>query len=177
MLKAYWLAIPLLVSPASQIQNRTCDHATPPVGMHYVCSPTNLCDCRLEKDAPENEETSGSQDRDPSPARCPEADLNFFLAPSYPSAARQARKQGTVTARLLVGVSGGAEVTIESGDPLFADAVTSALNKWRFAATAQSKTLHATFTFVLAGDPSRQGNSTVSGSSPLNLVISAAPPR
>jgi TonB family protein len=176
MLKLYGFTMVLLASFPFQIQNRTCDHAAPPAGMHYVCEPKNTCNCHLEKNPGENEEPSTDADAVPATEPCADADLKFFVAPAYPPAARHARKQGTVTAKLLVEGSGGAQVTIESGDPVFAEAITGALKKWRFASRAQSKTLNATFTFALAGDPSEPMNTTISGSSPLNLVIAATPP-
>ena len=174
MLKLYSFAMLLLAGGAFQIQNRTCDHAAPPAGMHYVCDPKNTCNCHLEKNPGEDE--APSRDAVPAPEPCADADLKFFVAPAYPAAARQARQQGTVTAKLLVEDSGGAQVTIESGDPVFAAAVSRALKKWRFASRAQSKTLNATFTFALAGDPTQAMSTTISGSSPLNLVIAATPP-
>jgi len=176
MLKLYSLVTVLIAGVAFQIQNRTCDHAASPAGMHYVCDPKNTCNCHLEKNSGENEELSTDAEAVPATEPCADADLKFFVAPAYPPAARQARKQGTVTAELLVVGSGAAQVTIESGDPVFAQAVTSALKKWRFASRAQSKTLNATFTFALAGDPTEPMNTTISGSSPLNLVIAATPP-
>jgi len=98
------------------------------------------------------------------------------VAPNYPAAARQARKQGTVTARLLVDTSGAAQVKIDSGDSAFAEQVLIALKKWRFSPSTVTKTLTATMTFALAGDPTEHISTTVSGSSPLNLVIAATPP-
>jgi TonB family protein len=99
--------------------------------------------------------------------------VKYFLAPSYPETARKAGKQGTVTVLLRVENLGIAQVKIESGDPAFTGAVQTALHKWRFAPSAAGQTLTATFTFTLAGNPTEHISTTVSGASPLNLVISA----
>jgi hypothetical protein len=82
-----------------------------------------------------------------------------------------------VTAQLIVDASGTPRVTVDSGDAAFKDSVESALRKWRFAPATPSRTLTVTLTFALAGDPTEPVNTTVSGSSPLNLVIAATPPR
>jgi TonB family protein len=156
-------------------QKRTCDHPAPPEGMHYVCDPQNSCDCRLEKDRAETAVASAGS-ATPTAELCSSSDLKYFVAPAYPAAARRARKQGTVTAQLAVDTSGTATVKIESGDAAFAEQVMSALKKWRFAPAASPKALTAIFTFALAGDPTENVVTTVSGSSPLNLVIAATPP-
>ena len=78
---------------------------------------------------------------------------------------------------LAVENPGIAQVKIESGDPAFTGAVQTALQKWRFAPSAAGQTLTATFTFALAGNPTEHISTTVSGASPLNLVISASPVR
>jgi hypothetical protein len=44
-------------------------------------------------------------------------------------------------------------VKIESGDSVFAEQVLIALKKWRFSPSTVTKTLTATMTFALAGDP------------------------
>ena len=161
---------------AFQIQKRTCDHPSPPEGMHYVCAPQNSCDCHLEKDSSDNDEAADSPASTPFTEPCAASDLKYFVAPAYPAAARQARKQGTVMVRLTVDTSGTATVTIESGDAAFVEQVLSALKKWRFAPAPRPKTLRASLTFALAGDPTENAVTTVSGSSPLTLVIAATPP-
>ena len=174
MLKMIVVFFTLLGISSAQVEKRICDHPAPPEGMHYVCSPTDSCDCRLERISSE----SGSTDGTPAPADttpCAAVSLKYFVAPAYPLAARAARKQGTVRVRLSVEATGMAQVKIESGDPQLAESVISALNKWRFA-PEQPHTGTATFTFAIAGDATDTMRTTVAGSSPFNLVISASPP-
>jgi TonB family protein len=168
------LTLIVLVCAGFQIQKRTCDHPAPPEGMHYACAPQNPCDCRLEKDAAE-EEASPAPPAAIEP--CSADKVRYFVAPAYPETARKAGKQGMVTALLAVENPGIAQVKIESGDPAFTGAVQTALQKWRFAPSAAGQTLTATVTFALAGNPTEHISTTVSGSSPLNLVISAPPVR
>jgi TonB family protein len=170
------LALVLFAHLAFQVQRRSCDHAAPPEGMHYVCAPRDLCNCHLEKDPSENDEGSASPPTTTAVEPCSASDLKYFVAPAYPASARQARMQGTVTAQLVVDPSGTAKVKIESGDAPFAGQVITALKKWRFAPAVSPKTLTATFTFALADNPTGNAGTTVSGSSPLNLVITATAP-
>jgi TonB family protein len=174
-MKTAFLFFLLLTMPAFQIQKRTCDHPAPPEGMHYVCSPTDSCDCQLERISSESGSTDGTPAA-PDTNPCAAATLKYFVAPAYPSAARAAKKQGTVTARLSVDATGMAQVKIVSGDPQLAESVISALNKWRFVPAQQPRTIHATFTFAIAGDATDAMRTTVAGSSPFNLVISVSPP-
>jgi len=170
------LTLLVLWSAAFQIQKRTCDHPAPPEGMHYKCAPQNACDCHLEKDAAEDEARTANAGSAAENQPCSADKVKYFVVPAFPEPARKARKQATITARLAIESSGTAQVEIESADPAFAEAVRAALHKWRFAPTAAGKTLAASFTFTLAGDPSDCNSTTVSGASPLNLVISAPPP-
>jgi TonB family protein len=174
MFKPLPLTLLVLATAGFQIQKRTCDHPAPPDGMHYVCAPQNPCDCRLEKDASEDEASPAAPAANEP---CSADKVKYFIAPAYPETARKAGKQGTVTALLTVENLGIAQVKIESGDPAFTGAVQTALHKWRFAPSAAGQTLTATFTFALAGNPAEHISTTVSGASPLNLVISAPPVR
>jgi TonB family protein len=158
---------------AAQVEKRTCDHPAPPQGMYYVCDPKDTCDCHLEKNS-EEQSPVGSEIGGAEP--CSATKVRFFVAPAYPLSARAAKKQDTVKAHLTVDGSGTAQIKIESGEPIFAEAVTSALNKWRFEPTEQPRTLDATFTFAIAGDATDAMRTTVAGSSPLHLVISVSPP-
>jgi len=133
-----------------------------------------MCALRLEKDSSEDE---GSPAPPAAIEPCSADKVKYFVAPAYPETARKAGKQGTVTALLTVENRGIAQVKIESGDPAFTAAVQTALHKWRFAPSATGQTLTATFTFALAGNPTEHISTTVSGASPLNLVISAPPVR
>ena len=175
MLKNIVVLFTLLGTSAAQVEKRTCDHPAPPEGMHYVCSPKDSCDCRLERIPSVGAASDdGQAPADTNP--CVAASLKYFVAPGYPLAARAARKQGTVRARLSVEATGMAQVKIESGDPQLAESVVSALAKWRFAASEQPRTITATFTFAIAGDATDAMRTTVAGSSPFNLVISGSPP-
>jgi TonB family protein len=176
VLKTLILTFALLGSAAAQVEKRTCDHAAPPEGMHYVCDPKDSCDCRLENNTSEDNPGEGHHAANSADRPCSSAELKYFVAPGFPPGARAARKQGTVTARLNLDASGTAQVKIESGDPQFAESVVSALSKWRFAPVEKPGTITTTFTFAIAGDPTDAMRTTVAGSSPLNLVISASPP-
>ena len=174
MLKILPLTLLVLWSAAFQIQKRICDHPAPPEGMHYKCAPQNACDCHLEKDAAEDEARTANAGSAAENQSCSADRVKYFVVPAFPEPARKARRQATITAHLAIESSGTVE--IESADPVFAEAVRAALHKWRFAPAAAGKTLTASFTFALAGDPSDRISTTVSGASPLNLVISAPPP-
>jgi TonB family protein len=176
MFKLLPVTLLVLATAGFQIQKRTCDHPAPPEGMHYVCAPENTCNCHLEKDAAENEEPTANPGSAAENQPCSADKVKYFVVPAYPEAARKARKQATITAHLTIQSSGAANVDIESPDSAFAEAVRAALHKWRFAPSATGETLTATFTFALAGNPSDRIFTTVSGASPLNLVISAPPP-
>jgi TonB family protein len=176
VLKSIVLLFALLNVGMAQVEKRTCDHAAPPEGMHYVCSPKDSCDCRLEKNS--LWETPGASEAPkPGNAPCAAASVKYFVAPAYPQAARAVKKQGTVTARLTVQAAGMPQIQIESGDPVFAESVTSALQKWRFAESERPRVVRVTFTFAIAGDATDSMRTTVAGSSPFNLVISASPPQ
>ena len=175
MIKTILLMFALLASAGAQVEKRTCDHAVPPQGMHYVCNPKDSCDCRLER-TQESNDTEGQPARHSDEVSCGSATLKYFVAPAYPPAARAAKKQGTVTAKLNVNTAGMAEVKIESGDPQLAESVIATLEKWRFAPAEQPHTINAVFTFAIAGDATEAMRTTVAGSSPLHLVISVSPP-
>src|ERR1700741_2755169 len=176
MLKAFPVTLLVLATAGFQIQKRACDHPAPPEGMHYVCAPENACNCHLDKDAAENEGLAANAGSAAENQPCSADEVQYFVVPAFPEPARRARKQATIKARLEIESSGTAKVEIEAADPAFAEAVRAALDKWRFAPAAAGKTLTASFPFALAGDPSDRISTTVSGGSPLNLVISAPPP-
>jgi TonB family protein len=170
------LAFALLGNPPRQFEKRSCDHPAPPEGMHYVCSPKDSCDCRLERDSSEGGSADGARASSTDATPCASAGLKYFVAPAYPPAARAGKKQGSVTAHITVDASGTAQVKIESGDPQLAESVISALQKWRFTPAEPPRTVTATFTFAIAGEATDAMRTTVAGSSPLNLVISVSPP-
>jgi len=170
------VALVLFAHLAFCAQRRTCDHAAPPAGMHYVCTQGDPCNCHLEEDQPDKGEAVGNSARVPTVEPCASRSVKYFVAPAYPVTARLTRKQGVVTARLVIDGSGVAEVTIESGDPVFAQPVVEALRQWKFAPSEPRQEATATFTFVLTRTPTKEAVTTVSGSSPLELVITASPP-
>jgi TonB family protein len=102
--------------------------------------------------------------------------VKYFVVPNYPAELWRKKKQGTVKLQLTIGSTGTAVVKLESGDAPFADEVTEALKKWKFVPTNPPQTLSVSVTFMLAGTPSADLVTTVSGTSPLELVISATPP-
>ena len=175
MLRIFPLILLVLVSSGFQIQKRICDHAAPPEGMHYVCAPQNACDCHLEKDAAEEEAPDANAGSVAENQSCSADKVTYFVVPAFPEPARKARKQATITAHLTIESSGEAKVEIEPGDASLVQSVRVALAKWRFAPSAAGETLTATFTFALAGNPGGPV-ATVSGASPLKLVIAASPP-
>lgn len=161
-------------------QQPDCDHAAPPPGMHYVCAKERSCDCRLVADEPgdgDEHSENGSPIRLPGKSGCNAGNVKYFVVPDYPLLAWQAGKQGTVIARLAVNADGDVdEVKIQSGDPLLAGPATQTLKKWKFASTGAVQSASVSVTFALAGNPlTKPGTPTVSGSSPLNLVITANP--
>jgi TonB family protein len=174
------LALALCASLALQHQQPICDHAAPPPGMHYICANQNSCDCRLVADEPRNGDEQ-SEYRPPVPAPdsspCHAGNVRYFVAPDYPPLARQAGKQGTVIARLAIDPAGNIdEVKIPSGDPLLTGPVIQILKNWKFAPTGATQTASVSVTFALASHPvTKPVAATVSGSSPLNLVITTSP--
>ena len=176
MLNILLMTFALLGSPDPQLEKRACDHAVPPEGMHYVCSPKDSCDCHLERNSTDAGSNESARASSSEAAPCASATLKYFVAPAYPPEARAAKKQGTVTARLTVDASGTPQVKIESGDSELAESVVSALEKWRFTPAEKPRTITATFTFAIAGDATDAMRTTVAGSSPLNLVIAVSPP-
>lgn len=172
MFKPLVLALLVLATSGFQIQKRMCDHPAPPEGMHYVCAPHNACDCHLEKDSAADQSPAAASQADNQ--TCSGDKVTYFVVPAYPESARKARKQATVTAHLTIESSGAANVEVESGDAALVESVRSAAAKWRFAPSAAGETLTATFSFVIAGTPGGPAAS-VSGASPLELVISSPP--
>ena len=171
-----FLSFLLLSGLSMQVQKNPCDHPTPPEGMRYVCAPRDSCNCRLEKDEAEDHESAANPNSSPADEVCLSKSLMHFVAPAYPAAAREVRKQGTVKAQLVVDASGQVTIKLESGEATFTEPVVVALKNWRFAPSASPQTFTATFTFALAGNPTANAITSVSGSSPLNLVITATPP-
>ncbi|HEY4816537.1 MAG TPA: energy transducer TonB [Candidatus Acidoferrum sp.] len=171
------LVLALLAGLALHHQQPTCDLAAPPPGMHYVCANPNSCDCQLVADNPSGDE---SQNASPIPvphaSSCAADKVKYFVAPDYPRRALQAAKQGTVIATLAINPAGDVdEVKIHSGDPLLDGSVIETLKKWKFLTSGAAQTVDVSVTFALAGDTVTKPATTVSGSSPLNLVITAGP--
>lgn len=180
MLKLAPLALTFFTIIYIHHQQSICDHAAPPPGMHYVCANQNSCDCRLVADEPRNgDEQSEYGPPVPAPdsSPCHAGNVRYFVAPDYPLLASQAGKQGTVVARLAIDPAGNIdEVKIPSGDPLLAGPVIQSLKNWKFVPTGATQTASVSVTFALAGYPvTKPVAATVSGSSPLNLVITTSP--
>ena len=173
-MKQVYLWAAIFAASAPQLDRRACDHAAPPPGTHYVCLPADSCNCHLERDEPEDDQ--GDHLARESEVACASSGLQYFEAPSYPEEARRAQKQGIVQAQVLVGPSGIRGVKIESGDPLFTGPVTETLKRWRFSPADRERLYAVSVRFLLAGDPSADCASQVSGTSPLDLIITAHPP-
>lgn len=172
-MKYVYLWVILVAARASGVDRGVCDHPAPPPGMHYVCAPADSCNCHLEKDEPEED---GRRDSRVSGDPCAADGLQRFVAPDYPVAAWKTGKQGMVQAQVVVGPSGIIKVKIESGDFLFAQAVTDTVKDWKFAPSDPQRIYAVNIRFRLAGTPMRNLASAVSGTSPLDLVITANPP-
>lgn len=176
------LIVSLFLSVAFQVHPPTCDHAAPPEGMHYVCENGNSCNCHLE---PVERDHGFDENKDKNKllhttprTSCKASRVRYFVAPAYPTRARQAGKQGTVTALLTTNPAGAVnQVKIQAGDPLLLGTVTETLKKWRFISTGAIQTVEVLITFALNGTPGSRMVTTVSGSSPVNLVVTANPAR
>jgi TonB family protein len=177
MFKFAPLALAFLTGLALPHQQPSCDLAGPPPGMHYVCAKTNPCNCRLVGDDREGDEP---QNAPPTPvphaSSCGADKVKYFVVPGYPVRALQAAKQGTVIATLATNPAGDVnEVKIRSGDPLLRGSVIETLKKWKFETGSAAQTIDVSITFTLAEDAGIKPVVTVSGSSPLNLIIATSP--
>jgi hypothetical protein len=134
--------------PGKQMQGVICDHAAPPVGMHYECTPGNTCDCRLVRGAVFQED-DGKPAPGPQAAPCSEPVVVRFVAPEYPKLARAARVQGTVVARIHYdekGIVSAAELV--RGHAMLAPSVET-LKQWTFKPTGKTGTLEVQLVFTL----------------------------
>jgi TonB family protein len=163
-----------VVGTPMQIKHpKACEHAAPPEGMRWVCADENPCDCHLSLMASEDQpEESPKSLATPSP--CLACRIAFFVIPTYPEGARQAQKQGIVSASLVLTAEGTVEeVRIQSGDPLLAGAVQSAFRQWRFTPGKRSESIPVSVRFSLSDSPT----GLVTGASLLNTVVTATPVR
>ncbi len=159
-----------------QVKNpNACEHAAPPVGMRWVCASQNPCDCHLAPMASEEPpEGTVSKPDSPSAASCLACRIAFFVIPAYPEAARRDKKNGLVSASLVLRADGSVEaVRIQSGDPQLAHAVQSALQQWRFTPGQRPESIPVSIKFELSDSPTR----LVAGTSLLNTVVTAPPVR
>jgi TonB family protein len=175
MNRAFVAGLLLLAGMPLQMKSpKACDHAAPPQGMRWVCASGNPCDCHLEASTSEGQFEDGTSKLNRPEGASPHLDcrITFFAIPVYPEPARQAQKQGVVSASLVLNADGTVqEVRIHSGDAQLASAVQSALRQWRFTPAGRSENIPVSVKFVLSD------NSTVSGMSLLNTVVSARPGR
>jgi TonB family protein len=170
-------ALGLALGVPMQVKNQSaCDHAAPPAGMRWVCTNNNPCDCQLAPKWGEGEASDGDY-KPPSPtapAQSLACRILSFAIPAYPEAARQAQKQGMVSAMLVLTPEGTVEgVRIQSGDAVLARAAETALRQWRFTAGNRVESIPVSVRFVLSKD----GAAGVSGASLLNTVVTAIPVR
>jgi TonB family protein len=172
------LALAFLAGLALQHQQPACDLAAPPPGMHYVCANPTSCDCRLVADDPTGDEPQNASPIPvPHASSCAADKVKYFVAPDYPPRALQAAKQGTVIATLAINPAGDVdEVKIHSGDPLLDGSVKETLKMWKFVTSGAAQSVDVSVTFAIAEDTvTKPVPTTVSGSSPLNLVITGSP--
>ena len=173
-----WVAgLVLMAGMPLQVKHPSaCDHAAPPVGMRWVCASGNTCDCRLLPSGAQDEEEVGGA-KTLSPAAAPQSlvcRIASFVVPGYPEEARRARKEGVITATLLLAADGTVKaVHVQSGDQQLAGAAESAWRQWRFTAGNREESIPVSVKFVLAENAS----GSVSGNSLLNAVVTASPSR
>jgi len=175
-----WISLVLVLGMplAMQLQGKhpgACDHAAPPPGMRWMCADNNACDCRLVASGSGGEEDSGKTVTKPgssSTQMCIACRVRFFAIPAYPEAARVAKKQGIVSATLVLTPEGEVKnVRIESGDTQLAAAATAALRTWRFTGANREESIPVSVEFVL----SENTDVGVSGASLLNVIVVARP--
>jgi TonB family protein len=177
MYRAFIAGLALLAGMALQMKSpQACDHAAPPEGMRWVCASGNPCDCHLETNTSEGHIEDGTSKPYQPGAASSHLDcrITFFAIPTYPESARQGRKQGVVSASLVLNADGTVEqVRIQSGDPQLANAAQSAFRQWRFTPGGRYENIPVSVKFVLSD------NSTglVTGMSLLDAVVSAKPAR
>ena len=166
----------ILGIPLQMKQQKACEHAAPPKGMHWVCANNDPCDCHLAATTSQDEQDDYSSKTyaQTTAVSCLVCRVAFFAIPGYPEEARRTQTQGTVSASLVLTAEGGVEeVRIESGDPQLASAVQSAFQQWRFTPGNRSETIPVSVKFVLEDNPT----GSVTGTSLLNTVVTAKPSR
>ncbi len=162
----------LVMSASAQVKHaQACDHAAPPAGMHWVCAPENACDCHLEAVVSQDQlEEAAAAPSSKNGNACLACRVTFFVIPAYPEAAREAQKQGTVTASLILTPEGKVErVRIQSGEAQLAGVAQAAFQQWRFAGSGREETIPVSVQFVLSND----AGGSVTGKSLLNAVVTA----
>lgn len=162
----------LVLSALPQVKHpQACDHAAPPPGMQWVCTPENGCNCHLEAVASQDQLEEGAiSASSKNSSACLACRVRFFIIPTYPAAAREAQKQGTVTASLILTPGGQVErIRIQSGDAQLAEAAQAAFQQWRFAGGGREETIPVSVQFVLSDG----AEGSVTGKSLLNTVVTA----
>ncbi len=173
-----WVAgLVLMAGMPLQVKHpNACDHAAPPAGMRWVCASRDTCDCRLvPSGALAGEQVGGTKTLSPTSAsQSLVCRIASFVVPGYPEEARRARKEGVITATLLLAADGTVkDVHVQSGDQQLAGAAESAWRQWRFMAGNREESIPVSVRFVLAENAA----GSVSGSSLLNAVVTASPSR
>jgi TonB family protein len=144
--------------------------------MRWVCSAEDPCDCHLVPagSGDQDLDDAGKRDSSAAVAQGITCHIDFFVVPAYPVAARKARKQGSVSAILVLSTEGTVqEVRIQSGDPELAKAARLALQQWRFTPRGGLQSIPVYVKFALSENPA----GSVTGTSLLNLVVTAQPVR
>ena len=105
--------------------------------------------------------------------------VRSFLAPGYPAVARQARIQGEVHLRVVVGPDGRV-VSVESSvgpDILVAHAKANIV-RWSYTPTGQSMNLNVVYTFRLEKpETERLPVPRIELESPIHIIITSDLPR
>jgi TonB family protein len=165
-------SLTLVLSALPQVKHpQACDHAAPPPGMQWMCDSENGCNCHLEAVASQDQLEEGAvSPSSKTSSACLACRVRFFIIPTYPAAAREAQKQGRVTASLILTPEGQVEqVRIQSGDAQLAEAAQAAFQHWRFAGGGREETIPVSVQFVL----SDVAEGSVTGKSLLNTVVTA----
>lgn len=165
------------VPPQTRPNPGGCDHAAPPAGMRWSCAADNPCDCHLVPAGPGAEgglDSGGISESGDHAKQCLACNVEYFVVPDYPAAAIKAGRQGNVSASLVLTAEGAVQqVQIASGDPELAKAASAALRQWRFTPGMRVRLIPVGVKFVLADHAS----GSVTGTSLLNLIVSAKPMR
>ncbi|HST11358.1 MAG TPA: energy transducer TonB [Terriglobales bacterium] len=177
MTRAWITGLVLMAGVPLQVKHPSaCDHAAPPAGMRWECASDNSCDCRLTPNGAQGEEGVGEPKPVPhkTAAQCLACRITSFVIPGYPEEARRARKEGVVSAMLVLAADGSVQdVRGQSGDQELTSVAEAAWRQWRFSPGNREESIPVSIKFVL----SENQTGSVTGTSLLNTVVTASPAR